>query len=349
MISLESGKCMVTFAIPTYNRAEYLRITLEQIIEEISNVSINAEVVVSDNGSSDNTSEILEEFRKRYAFFRYFKNSTNLGFDLNLIKAIKHSHGEYVWTFSDDDLIEKGALSEIIRLINIYKPNYICVNYDQFSVMNNEIKKIKIDKESRKFDELIQSVRFDLNFREIISLIIARPGYLPINIFKKESLDLDLILEHVDKVKAWSHIWMIAQATIAGSGVLSPFLAVSQRAGNSSASASVFFKQLPDTYSFIFTFYGIDQTFRNVFFKSLSNVLFSVWSIIYTVVGLKLTRLKFDSIEISEVVRKPSAVLILKVLDRVIPRFLVIFPTKFVRYLKGKGFTLDDNAQKPRF
>lgn len=330
-------KPFLSICIPTYNRAYYLRMTLESIVEEISSVPYHIEVVVSDNGSTDNTLEVLEDFSKKYSFFKYFKNSTNLGFDVNFISAIEHSsQGGYIWTFSDDDLIKKGALKEIINLINIYNPNYVCVNYDQFTTMNGKIKNVRLGKEFRKFNRLIKDVRFNLNFREILDLILVYPGFLSINIYRKECLNVNEILEHVTNVKSWSHFWMIAQATLDGGGVISPNIAVSQRTGNSSVNSSVFFKQLPNTFSYIFALYEIDQKFANIFFNKLSKNLFSITSIIYTVVYLKLKREKLDSIEISQEIRKPCRIVLLRILFYITPRFLVIVLTKFVRFLKGK-------------
>lgn len=92
---------ILTICIPTFNRANILDITLSNIIkQDISKV----EVLVSDNGSTDNTSEIVEKYG---AFgIKYFSNSKNLGLTYNFIKVMELATSDYLTLLSDEDNVD---------------------------------------------------------------------------------------------------------------------------------------------------------------------------------------------------------------------------------------------------
>ena len=56
----------------------------------------------------------------------YFqKNSINLGFDKNFALCIQNSLSEYVWVFSDDDIIYEDAIEKVLIIL---KDNFSMVN-----------------------------------------------------------------------------------------------------------------------------------------------------------------------------------------------------------------------------
>lgn len=107
----------LTVAIPTYNRAKSLQAALDSILSQISN-HLNLEIIISDNASTDNTSEIVKQYQKTYQHIRYFRNDTNKGIDYNISKAVELSSSDYVMLLSDDDLLLDGSLDYLISLIN---------------------------------------------------------------------------------------------------------------------------------------------------------------------------------------------------------------------------------------
>jgi len=174
-------------------------------------------------------------------------------------------------------------------------------------------------------------------------------SFLTINVFRKELLNLEFIKSNVDRVKAWSQLLMLAQATEKGNGLITPLLAVSQRTGNSSTSPYVFLKQLPDTFAFIFDLLKLDTSFRMSFFRKLSAYTFSFHNMKYLISSLKLKGIKIEVEGISEKIRRPVAIFYFKFLLLITPRFLMAFLTKLVRYYKGEGFNLGRKDLEERF
>ena len=82
---------LLTIAIPTYNRSEYLKRSLENIITqilEVDNFGESIELVVSDNCSTDNTAEVIKNLSSKYSFIKYNKNDENFGSDKNFLKCL---------------------------------------------------------------------------------------------------------------------------------------------------------------------------------------------------------------------------------------------------------------------
>jgi abequosyltransferase len=96
---------LLTIAIPTYNRAHLLDECLTALAREFGN-SLEIEIIVSNNASTDTTSAVVKrQIKINFPDLRYFENSTNLGPDYNITQCFREAQGKYVWIFSDDDLL----------------------------------------------------------------------------------------------------------------------------------------------------------------------------------------------------------------------------------------------------
>ncbi|RZK45256.1 MAG: glycosyltransferase [Hymenobacter sp.] len=114
---MDLSRKTLTIAIPTYNRADYLSKCLTSIAGQIDSDNQKVEIIISDNNSSDNTEAIVREYSKRFANFRYHKNETNIGADLNIAKCFELAIAKYVWVFSDDDILLPNTIMPIIQLL----------------------------------------------------------------------------------------------------------------------------------------------------------------------------------------------------------------------------------------
>ncbi|MEB3342539.1 hormogonium polysaccharide biosynthesis glycosyltransferase HpsE [Okeania sp.] len=95
-----------TVAIPTYNGANKLPLVLEKLRAQINTENISWEVIVVDNNSSDNTSEIVQDYQSRFSEFvsiKYFFEHQQ-GAAFARLKAIKEAKSNYIG-FLDDDVL----------------------------------------------------------------------------------------------------------------------------------------------------------------------------------------------------------------------------------------------------
>ncbi len=120
---------ILTIAIPTYNRARFLSKTLDSIISEYCE---GVEILISDNGSVDETLQIVNKYKQKFSYIRSCGFEENKGIDKNILNAILNSKGEYVHLCSDDDLFTKGLLEEVLAEIQRTRPSVISLNHFSF-------------------------------------------------------------------------------------------------------------------------------------------------------------------------------------------------------------------------
>ncbi len=97
---------LISIGLATYNGEKYLA---EQLDSIFSQTYKNIEVVVTDDGSTDKTVEILEIYAKAYGL-KYFVNEKNIGFVKNFEKVISLCTGEYIALADQDDVWKKDKL-----------------------------------------------------------------------------------------------------------------------------------------------------------------------------------------------------------------------------------------------
>ena len=104
---------LLSCAITTYNRANWLTHSLPRLIEAARPYRDRVEVVVCDNASTDATPDVIARFAGATGFSSR-RNPTNIGMLGNLGATARASNGAYVWLIGDDDLIIDGAIEAVL-------------------------------------------------------------------------------------------------------------------------------------------------------------------------------------------------------------------------------------------
>jgi GT2 family glycosyltransferase len=105
--------------VPTYNQCHYLGEALDSLINQTDN---DWEAIIVNDGSTDNTANILEIYAQKDSRFEVIhKENGGTGSALNL--ALSHARGEWICWLSSDDLFELNKLA-IHRKWIYANPNY---------------------------------------------------------------------------------------------------------------------------------------------------------------------------------------------------------------------------------
>lgn len=102
----------LSVCICTFNRAEFLRATLDSIVPQLTD---ECEVLVLNNGSTDSTEPMIAEYARHSERLRYIKIETNCGLDCGFDRAVELATGEYCWLMPDDDLMMPGAIATVLH------------------------------------------------------------------------------------------------------------------------------------------------------------------------------------------------------------------------------------------
>lgn len=98
----------VTIIIPTFNRSHYLPHTLNSALNQ---TYPNKEIIVVDDGSTDQTRDILKRYKDRITYFRKENGGKSSALNIVLPKAT----GKYIWILDDDDLALPKKLELQVR------------------------------------------------------------------------------------------------------------------------------------------------------------------------------------------------------------------------------------------
>ena len=115
----------LTIAIPTYNRAQNLRLLLSTLERELAGLGDRVRVLVNDNCSTDDTPEITDDFARRVPGTRVVRHASNLGPDENFCRCVAEADADYFWLIGDDDLPRPGAVRYVLDLIEQQAPDLV--------------------------------------------------------------------------------------------------------------------------------------------------------------------------------------------------------------------------------
>jgi glycosyltransferase involved in cell wall biosynthesis len=101
----------LSICIATLNRAQYLKETLDSILDQASE---EVEVVIVDGASSDATEDIVHGLQQRFSRLRYLRHEKAMGVDRDFDAAVQHANGEYCWLLCDDDVLKPGAVAMVL-------------------------------------------------------------------------------------------------------------------------------------------------------------------------------------------------------------------------------------------
>ena len=105
----------ISIAMTTYNGSKYLK---EQLDSFTKQTHLPDELVVTDDGSSDDTLEILENFAKKASFeVLIFRNNTNLGYAMNFGHAIGLCTGDLIFLSDQDDIWFPEKIETVSRFV----------------------------------------------------------------------------------------------------------------------------------------------------------------------------------------------------------------------------------------
>jgi len=108
-----SESVKVSLVIPAFNEATRIRDTLRSIAEYLKSVPFDAEILVVDDGSTDETAAIVR--RSNYSDLRLIQNDINRGKGYSVRSGVLAATGDYV-LFSDADL--STPIEELDKLLN---------------------------------------------------------------------------------------------------------------------------------------------------------------------------------------------------------------------------------------
>lgn len=125
---------LVSIVIPVYNTAD----DLHQCLLSITNQTYkNIEIIVINDGSTDNSLEILEDYRKKDKRIVLF-NNTNHGASYSRNYGIGHANGKFILFIDSDDYISLDYVKKLVTAIKTNDVNLAICRYKTFFKKQNQ-------------------------------------------------------------------------------------------------------------------------------------------------------------------------------------------------------------------
>jgi len=107
----------VSVVMPTYNRAELLPRTIESILSQDFE---DFELLIVDDGSTDDTAAVIREIQAQDARLRYLPLPENRGIGFARQAGLQHASGKYIALADSDDLWLPGKLKVQVEVLERY-------------------------------------------------------------------------------------------------------------------------------------------------------------------------------------------------------------------------------------
>lgn len=127
---------MISVCMATYNGEKYLR---EQIDSILKNITDNDELIISDDGSSDKTIEIIKEYRSLHSNVKLLSGPRQ-GVIKNFENAIINSKGDFIFLSDQDDIWESNKIEICMK----YLSNSVLVCHNAYIFSQKEQKTIEL-------------------------------------------------------------------------------------------------------------------------------------------------------------------------------------------------------------
>jgi dolichol-phosphate mannosyltransferase len=99
----------ITLVIPVYRSAKFLHKTIKAVDDQRKESNWDLEVVLVEDGSPDNSFEVVEQLVKEYSYIKGIKLSRNFGHQIAVKTGLHYATGDYI-AIIDDDLQDPPSL-----------------------------------------------------------------------------------------------------------------------------------------------------------------------------------------------------------------------------------------------
>ena len=197
---------LVSVIVTSYNYGRYLGMALDSLLNQSYR---NFEILVVDDGSTDNSSEIVSEYAKKYSCIKLYThpNGVNMGIIASIRLGISKAKGDYVAFCESDDYWAADHLGKVVEVIQ---------NNNNVIIVANGVKLIGDEECIHSREWYIELIKAKLKKgKNRINLHKHQErNYIPT--FSAVTIKKDVLtsLDYETPIPAWIDFWLYRQILI---------------------------------------------------------------------------------------------------------------------------------------
>jgi len=117
------AKPTLSVLLPNYNHSKYLPLSLGALVDR---ERCPDEVIVIDDGSTDNSWEIIQEYARKHSHIRAYRNEKNMGANYTVDRAFGLATGEFIYSGAADDFVLPGFFEKCMALLEKHPEAGLC-------------------------------------------------------------------------------------------------------------------------------------------------------------------------------------------------------------------------------
>ncbi|HHY1437477.1 TPA: glycosyltransferase family 2 protein [Campylobacter jejuni] len=132
---MQNKNIKISIVIPIYNSEKYLK----QMLTSLSNQTmIDVEIICVNDGSADNSLEIINNFVLRDKRFKVF-SQLNKGVSSARNLGLKMAQGKYIWFVDSDDWVLCNSLEKLYEIAEYNKTDMVFFSTESFNELENKL------------------------------------------------------------------------------------------------------------------------------------------------------------------------------------------------------------------
>lgn len=135
-----------SFIVPVYNTSQYLDRCIQSILCQ---KGADFEILLIDDGSTDNSGEMCDQYAKQYPETVHVIHKENEGLLLTRRRGFREAKGDWFINVDSDDYIAPNLLESVVKAIDRYEPDMVMYNFLYFNDSGEVFpSRIKIENET---------------------------------------------------------------------------------------------------------------------------------------------------------------------------------------------------------
>ena len=170
---------LVSVIIISYNTEKYINKCIESVINQTYK---NIDIVIVNDGSTDNTASIIQEYVKKDSRINFINRNQNKGTMYTRVEGFKNAKADYVCFVDSDDWIEENAIEFLYKKIkennvDLVKGNLKIYDNGKIKQGNREVKK-EIILKKEDFNPYVYDLLYNTTFCNSMCGQLIKKEYL---------------------------------------------------------------------------------------------------------------------------------------------------------------------------